>query len=282
MIAAVSLERRREGLHISASALRVLQECPREWWLRYVEGVPREDVSAGIVLGSAIHEALAAFYRGLRDDDPPGLETLLGVASASITSAIDSELPVLFREGDDEHSLRELAARLLEAFVREGFRPARVLAVELPFGLPVVHPETGEVLPYEERIVGAIDLIAEDADGTIVVVDHKTAARADKEKAKRADTQMSLYAIATKKLLGIDEPDLRYQNLIKTKTARVESQEISRGDRDETEAIEAVASGLELINLAVAHPNGKGLMGRRRSWRCKECSYRRRCGGERR
>ena len=280
MIAAVTLEKHREGLHISASALRTLHECPREWWYRYVEGAPREHVPAGIVLGKAVHEALALFYRGLRDGDDVGLDVLVEVAGASIRRAAECDPPVLFRDGEDVETTVDLAARLLAVFVEDGFRPERVLAVEVPFGLPVVHPDTGEVMPYEERIVGAIDLIAEDG-GQVVVVDHKTAARTDKEKAKRADLQMAVYSIAAKELLGAEQVELRYQNLVKTKTAKVDLQQIQRTEDDEAEAIEAVASGLELIHVAVAHPGGKRLMGRRRSWRCKECSFRRRCGEDR-
>ncbi len=280
MIAAVTLGRHREGLHISASALRTLHDCPREWFYRYVEGAPREHVPAGMVLGKAIHKALAFFYRCLRDGDGAAFDDIVPIAASSILSAVASTPRVQFRHGEDASTLVELASRLLEAFINDGYRPARVIAVEQPFSLPVVHPETGELTAYEERIVGAIDLIAEDG-GHVVVVDHKTASRADKEKAKRPDLQMALYSIAAKEMLGVERVDLRYQNVIKTKSAKVDVQDIQRTEHDEAEAIEAVTSGLELIHVAVAHPEGKRLMGRRRSWRCKECSYRRRCGEDR-
>ena len=122
--------------------------------------------------------------------------------------------------------------------------------------------------------------MAEDG-GQVVVVDHKTAARTDKEKAKRPDLQMALHSIAAKELLGVERVDLRHQNVIKTKTAKVEVQDIQRVGHDEAQAIEVVASGLELVHEAVAHPAGKRFMGRRRSWRCKECGYRRLCAGDR-
>ena len=280
MIAAVTLEQHREGLHISASALRTLHECPREWWYRYVEGVPREHVPVGIVLGKAVHEALALFYRGLRDGYDVSLDELVDVATASILRAAEYDPPVLFRDDESAETIADLAARLLAVFVEDGYRPERVVAVEVPFGLPVIHPGTGEVMPYEERIVGAIDLIAEDG-GQVVVVDHKTAARTDQERAKRADLQMAVYSIAARDMLRIEQVELRYQNLVKTKIAKVGLQQIQRTEHDEAEAIDAVASGLELIHVAVAHPEGKRLMGRRRSWRCKECGYRRRCGEDR-
>ena len=176
MIAAVTLERHREGLHISASALRTLHECLREWWYRYVEGAAREDVPAAMVLGTALHKALAFYYRSLQEGDEASFEDLLGVANLSILKDVASTPGVLFRDGEDAETTVNEAKRLLDAFMEQGFRPAKVVAVEVPFGLPVVHPTTGEIMPYEERIIGAIDLIAEDG-GEVVVVDHKTAAK---------------------------------------------------------------------------------------------------------
>ena len=92
---------------------------------------------------------------------------------------------------------------------------------------------------------------------------------------------MALYSIAAKEILGLQQVELRYQNLIKTKVAKVEQQAIVRIEHDEAEAIEAVASGLELINVVVGHRNGKRLTGRRRSWRCRDCGHRRRCSEDR-
>ncbi len=278
MSSALSLDQRRAGLHISASALRTLHECPREWWFRYVEGAPREDVPASLVLGTAIHKALAFYYRCLRDGAAPvSADELVSIATVSIGREMDRDVPVLFRDGQDLHTITGIAARLLCAFVDHAYRPATVLAVEEPFSLSVVNPNTGEDLPFDEQIVGAIDLVAQNDEGTVIVVDHKTAARTDKNKARRPDLQMALYSIAAKEMFGVEQVELRYQNVIKTKVAKVEQQIVDRVEHAEVEAIEAVVSGLELINLAVAHPNGKRLMGRRRSWRCGNCSYRQRC-----
>lgn len=279
MNAVVALLREEKiDLHISASALRTLQECPREWWLKYVEGVAPEHRPARVVLGSALHEALGAFYRALRDgDETPGREELLGIASASIGQVAKVGPRVLFDEGDDVETLIEEADRLLEVFVRDGLREGRVLGVELPFCLPLSEPVTGEHLEFEEQVVGAFDLVLEESDGIVVVVDHKVTSRVDRERCARPDLQMALYAWAAEQVLGVERVELRYQALVRTRSPKVEVRSISRVERDEEEAVEAAAGALDLIHLAVASPNGKRMMSRRRSWRCRECAFGARC-----
>ncbi len=278
MIAVAKLRPERDGLHVSASAIRTLLECDREWFHRYVEGRPPEDVSPRLVLGVAIHEALARFYEALRDgEDEPSAAELESIAERSISRRAAEGTPIGFGEDEDVEGLIEKAHGLLRAFVESGYRPQRVLAVEEPFALVLTDPITGEVLPYEERLVGVLDLVAEE-DGRVIVVDHKTAARSDPQKGERADVQMGLYAWASKQVFG-EVVELRYQNIIKTKTPKVEMQPISARPEDEREAMDAVVGAIELIHVAVTHPRAKKLMGRRRSWRCRECGYRQLCAG---
>lgn len=276
------LRRDQQDLYVSASALKTLDACGRQYWYHYVQGVPAEDVPARMVLGSAIHKALSIAYHHLRDGEPvPVLNTLVSVAGAAITAAVASTPAVHFDAGSGPGELVEEATRLLTAWAEQGYRPARVIAVEVPFNLPLMHPETGEVLPFEEHVVGALDLVVAEDNGTVVVVDHKITSRLDRQKTEQPDLQMSIYAWAAEQMFNVDKVGLRYQDIVRTKTAKVEVQEVVRIPHDEAEGIEAVASGLEVLHLALSHPKGKRLMGRRRSWRCKECGWRRHCAEDR-
>ena len=124
-------------------------------------------------------------------------------------------------------------------------------------------------------------LLAQDANGVVEVIDHKICARLDRQKTKRPDLQMSLYAWVAKELFGTDKVALRYQDVVKTKVPKVVMQDIQRASNDEVEAIEAVVGDLELVHIAVSHPNGKRILGRRRSWMCKDCGFRRHCAVDR-
>lgn len=269
-------------LHISVSAIRSLEGCTRLWWYRYAAGAPPEDTPARLVLGGALHKAMASFYQALQHNAPePSLSNLLGVAGSAIARAVAADPPILFPDGEGPESLMLEAERLLRAFLEQGYRPARVVAVEEPFALELVHPETGELLPFEERMAGAIDLVAEGPDGSLEIIDHKISSRLDRSKTSRPDLQMAVYAWAAREMFGVEDVALLFQSVIRTKVPKVIVQHINRVPHDEAEGMESTASALTLIHAAVGHPDGKRLMGRRRSWRCADCSWRRRCGSDR-
>ena len=60
----------RAALHVSVSQIRTFQICPRRYQFRYVLGATPEHVSSNLVLGSAVHSALAGYYLALVNGDP--------------------------------------------------------------------------------------------------------------------------------------------------------------------------------------------------------------------
>lgn len=267
---ATLLEREQHYLHISASAVRTLEACPRQFFLKYVEGIPAQDFSPRMLLGVAVHSALADYYRRLRDGEAAAtLNELVDVASASIRRMEHGQVPVAYGPDENGQTLMETATRVLQAFLDQGLHPSQVIAVEKAWSL--------RMDGYDEIVVGAFDLVYRADNGRLVVVDHKVTGRFDRSKSERGDIQMGLYAHAARELFGVDEVELRYQDLLTTKKARVEVQVVQRQRDDEAQVLEAVQGALEMIGVAVSHPRGKLLMGRRRSWMCKSCGWRRHC-----
>ena len=267
-------------LFISVSSLRLLESCHRSWYYKYMLGAPAEDVPARLVLGSAGHEALAFYYKALKDGLPePSVETMVAIAADYITTAASAKVPLLLDDGQDVDDVIAEADRMLRAFAQKPYRPTKVLTVEEWFTTDIIHPTTGEVMTTEEKIGGVWDLVAEDGGGDeVLVIDHKFRRRAEPDGA--ADTQMAVYGLAAQ-LRFERGVRVMHLNIIGTKVARVELQELTLGGREVAEAIESLAAALELIDLAVAHHNPVRLLGRRRSWRCGSCAYRRRCEADR-
>lgn len=269
-----------DGLHVSASSLRLLGDCPRGWAYRYLAGYPAEDVAPSLVLGKAVHAALAAWFERLRDGAPEvTLAEMVAIATSSIEDARRGPTPIAIDEDDED--LASEAARLLRAFIARPLRPKRVVAVEMPFSIEVPrHPVTGERYAIEESINGVIDLVTED-DAGMLVIDHKVVKRAPTIDGG-LDLQLALYSAAVDELLRPDKPvRLAHHVLTRTKVPRVELREVPRTPHDVAEALEAVASGVTLIHAAIEHPRPMRLLGRHRSWRCGGCSHRRRCSGDR-
>ena len=63
----ITLDRLRAGLHFSASALKTYLICPQKFRYHYVEGAEHESRPSALVLGRAVHAALARLHRGLQD-----------------------------------------------------------------------------------------------------------------------------------------------------------------------------------------------------------------------
>jgi hypothetical protein len=88
-----------ESLHLSASSISTLIECPREFLYHYIQGQPPQDTGASLILGSAVHEGLAYFYNSLKQSDTElSLTELVDVASAAIEAP--QRAPVSFKKGE--------------------------------------------------------------------------------------------------------------------------------------------------------------------------------------
>jgi RecB family exonuclease len=146
---------------------------------------------------------------------------------------------------------------------------ATVLAVEQPFAVPLIDPETGEVL--DRDLVGSLDRLERDPEGRLVVVDLKTAARKYSDLAVEASLQLSVYSYATMMNGLADQEDLRlrFDVLTKTKTAELHRYWTTR-DRAATRRLYRLA-------VEILHAIEAGVFPPRVGWQCGECQFRSRC-----
>ena len=61
-----SLEEIRNELHVSYSQISTYLNCSLLYKFRYVENRPQEQVSIALPFGSAVHAAVALYYRSLK------------------------------------------------------------------------------------------------------------------------------------------------------------------------------------------------------------------------
>src|SRR5437870_10283153 len=64
-------------LRISKSHIQTYLICPRKFYFQYVVALPWEFVPASLPFGSALHAAVAFFYRMYRDGEKPDLAFVL-------------------------------------------------------------------------------------------------------------------------------------------------------------------------------------------------------------
>jgi hypothetical protein len=135
---------------LTQSRLKAYQTCPELHFFQYVKGWRPAKQADALTFGSAFHLG-AECYNKMQEipayllDDP--------YENARVQALLHSYLCRWQQEDAARHS---------------------VLAVELPFDLPLTHPVTGQVHPHF-RLAGKIDLITERLDNRErEVTDHKT------------------------------------------------------------------------------------------------------------
>lgn len=252
----------RASLHVSVSQVRAYQLCPRKYQLRYVLGAVAEQRSANLLLGTAVHEALAEYYRIIAAGELAEREVLFGVLQRKLADSVQSGPPVVFDDGEDMDQLVQQGRNLLQAFLEQGTMPEKVVGVEQQFVRDIIDPDSGELL--EEQLVGYLDAVIEEG-GRRLAVEHKTAAKAWSQDQLDHDLQVSLYQAMT----GAEA--VRLQVLTKTKVPRLLVHELQRDERQQVEAVRTVCRVLDAVRAGAFWPN--------RGWACRSCEYQRRCGG---
>jgi CRISPR/Cas system-associated exonuclease Cas4 (RecB family) len=269
-IMTLSLEQMREGLHLSASALKTFLSCPWKFRLRYVDGAKPEFQPSALILGKAVHAALAEHHLSLMKEKRLAPDAVLTCFDENLNREAEIDLPIQFKGCEALDSLRQTGRGLVEVYLEEA-KTGKILAVEQPFQTSLVDPRTGEEL--EPKLVGYFDLIEEDENGDISVVEIKTAARKWSAGQVELDLQGSLYAEAVSRSgLAPDGRDarLRYDIIVKNKTPILDQQRTIRSPEERHMALCIAVDALKAIEGNAFYRNP--------SWACSGCRFRKRCG----
>lgn len=169
----------------SPTSFETYLRCPRRYWFAYVRRVRvRQQPTAALVLGQAVHAALAGLYRlPLGERGPTAAHRLLREAWAS------QPRKDVFLSRDEEAAWGRRALRLLDDYCGGWDLRIRPLALE-------EHIET-VLRPMEVHIFGKADRIdAARAAAGIEVVDYKTGTPSVEEDDLGRHVPARVYALA--------------------------------------------------------------------------------------
>jgi putative RecB family exonuclease len=255
----------RKAPHVSYSQIKSYMMCPMKFYHSYQAKTEPSHRPLALVLGSAVHEALAAFYAhlqgtGMKIDEAE----LLAVFRDRVDREWDAPVPIKLDEGSDVGELLDQGIGLLRMFHEQTDCPT-VLAVEQPFSASLYDPQTGEV--FAAPLIGAMDLVVQGPQRPMVI-EHKTAARKYTREQLAYETQPSVYAFAAEQI-GLGKVDLLYQLLIKNKTPSLQHCRVTRTEAHIREMMETFASVVRAVDAGIFYRN--------RSWACADCTYAYRC-----
>lgn len=221
--------------HWSYSSLSQFLRCPLQYYFQRILGLPRRTTTDALVLGSAIHTALAEHHRGLQAADPvPAHQVREAFLTAWNDQTLNEDVIYDKRSPDDN---KELGMALIELYLSEP-PPENIVAVETSMLAPITDSR-GEVL--EKPLMVVVDLITRLEDGTPKIVELKTTSRSYSESEIASSLQPTCYASALHELTG-EEPLVEYAVLVKTRTPKVQR----------IEAIRTIADFGRLGDIAMA------------------------------
>ncbi len=170
---------------LSSSSLKMYRRCPQQWKLKYIDRLP-EAPKPFFNLGTAVHSALEAFYRG-RVAGPPPLDEVL----AAFREAFD---PDAYPTEEETERRRADGLAMTRAFYEKhaaGFRPALAVEKHLFFEVEGV------------AFTGYVDRIDKLGEARIGIVDYKTGGSFDLDRVK-TEPQLTLYQLGTEQKLGME------------------------------------------------------------------------------
>ena len=240
---------------LSVSRVQSYLACPLQYRFRYVDVIQKPWRAAALAFGSSVHATVEYFQRERLSKRMPSVAEVIAIFEADWYA--QNTQPLLFKDGESREGLGKAGQQLLDLYVQRA--QARVPdAVELPFEVELVDPETGEAM--DVRLMGVLDLVEQ--DGT--VVDLKTAARSPSTSDLEQHLQLSAYALVTLLRTGAI-PRLRLDVLLKTRKPELLQLETTRDLTDLSWTAQLVRTVAQAIRAGSFHPNP--------SWRCGECEY---------
>ena len=253
----------KQRLHWSYSAISQFLACPLRFYFQRVVGLPQTTVGSGLVLGSAVHHALAAYHRGLQAGRPVTTEHLHQAVQDGWQRR-EAEARVLFKSGESRQGCVDLGVALVDAYLLEP-PPENILRVEEEITAPM-HNSRGEYL--ETPLVAVADLITRADDG-LKVHEFKTSGRAYSEMEADTSLQPTCYVNAVQEVFG-ESARVEYTVLLKTKVRRVQRLEVVRHDEDLGRLGDVVQSVERAVEAGAFYPVESPM-------NCSTCPYRQPC-----
>jgi putative RecB family exonuclease len=260
----MKLQELRQKSHISYSQIETYISCGLQYKFSRIDRLPPEFIPDNLVFGSTIHKLLAQFYEAKIIGDLMALSNIHDLFKKLWTEAAKGRDDIRYADGKDFETLLTLGSDLLKAwYSNQDDNNYQVLGIEEAF--------TFNLVDIPVPVIGAIDLVEEDEAGTIIIIDHKTAARSYSANDIDRNMQMTIYQMAAKSNGYADrEILLRLDTFIKTKNPKFMSHYSVRTEVDEKRLIKKIRHVWDAISKEVFIPQDG-------SWRCNNCQYRQYC-----
>jgi putative RecB family exonuclease len=261
----MNIEELRSQPHLSVSSIQKYIDCSLQYKFSRIDKVPPEFISDNLVFGSSIHQALAEFNQERLSGVKMKLEALKALFEKCWHEKAYENHWIKYSSGKSYQVLSALGKGLLETYYQQlPAKESTIISIEEPFKF--------EIDGLEIPVIGVMDLVEEDEDdGSIVITEYKTAAKAYGLDDVARNFQLTVYQMAARRNgYANREIVFKIDCLIKTKVPRFEQFYTNRNESDETRAIRKIKNVWEGIQKNIFISNET-------SWKCSYCEFRSHC-----
>ncbi len=211
--------------HWSYSALNQYLRCPLQYYFERVLKLPKLTVNSGLVLGGAIHEALAHYHIRLQKGVSTNISHLERVFAAAWKSREFDQF-IQYKTGESRASQMAIGIELLNTYLQEP-TPPNILFVERELTVPLIN-SAGEFL--ETPLVAVLDLVTLTEEG-LQVHEIKTSGRAYGQSEVDTSLQASCYAHAAD-IQFAAKVAFEFTVMVKTKQPKLQRITTERTEKD--------------------------------------------------
>ncbi len=250
--------------HLSASSIGEYVACSLAYKFGKIDKIPFEKRPDALEFGTVIHAVLEAYYQEKMIGELMPLKDILANFEDCWRETAEDNDDIEYSAGKDFNTYLMLGKDMLTVWHNKLPEDEyTIIGIEQPFSFTL--PEVP--LP----IIGAIDLIEEDKDGTIIITDFKTAGRAYSASEVNRNFQLTIYDLAIKHTgFRNRETVLKFDTLIKTQKPKFQQYFSSRTATDHQRAIRKIQAVWDGISKGVFIPNNE-------DWRCPNCQFKQAC-----
>jgi len=249
-----------ERPHLSYSQINAYLDCPLRYKFNYVDKIEPAFTSAALAFGSCIHEAVGAFYQSCLENDPLSTGQMHDVYR-QIWNSTAKEKTIRFFNGESVEVMDTKAKKMLDVFLQSFDPSVQIIGIEEPFEV-----DMGKRMP---PLVGWIDAVELAADGTVSVVDLKTASKRYSDNTVHSNLQLTCYSIGALTLGFNGDTRLRLDVLLKTASPELVRYETTRTDAHRERFLKLVKHVYQGIKKEVFYP--------KQDWHCSQCPFTAQC-----
>lgn len=250
--------------HWSYSSISQFLRCPLQYYFERVLNIPRKSVSSGLILGSATHNALAAYHIKLMNGDEFKTEEIYQ-AFLDTWNSRESEGGIEYKANENRDDLIDLGISLVDLYLQEA-PPKNIVMVEKKSLVPISN-SNGDYL--ETPLMAFADLVTRGEDSVLKINEFKTSARSYSQLEVETSLQATCYVNAAWEIFG-EWASVEFSVFVKNKTPKLQRLKTARTEEDLNRLGDLIENIERAINKKIFYPVETPL-------NCSWCSYRQQC-----